>query len=155
MTPLLKRLVILQVFFLIYEKCINDNKINDFYDILKSHTGDENLADELYDFIPEICAETVFTNIPYPDNFLISIKGNTVDCFKTQLYSYSIIYDALFDNLTEEVLNDVKKVRDTLVMNSSVYSIVSQLFDKGYTFERLSEVKFMTVHNMNDDYVLR
>lgn len=139
----------------LYEKCIYEDKTEDFFELLELHIGDTDLAEEIYDFIPEICAETVFTNIPYPDNFTISVKDNEINCYKTQLYTYSTIYDAVFENLNEDVLNDPKKVRDKLVMNSSVASIVSQLFDKGYTFEQLSNIYISTIHTMNDDYVLR
>lgn len=139
----------------LYEKCIYEDKTEDFFELLELHIGDTDLAEEIYDFIPEICAETVFTNIPYPDSFTISVKDNEINCYKTQLYTYSTIYDAVFENLNEDVLNDPKKVRDKLVMNSSVASIVSQLFDKGYTFEQLSNIYISTIHTMNDDYVLR
>lgn len=141
----------------IFEICLQEDKVEAYGDVLYSETKDDNLADELYDFIPEICAEPVI-ELPYPETVALNIKGKLQTYYKTQLYSYSIIYDTVFDTLQSDILQDPKEVRNGYIMSSSVASIANQLMEQGYQLEQLKDLKnlnFTIAYGMNDNYVPR
>lgn len=139
----------------LFELCIARNKLEVFLPNLESVIGDKNLAEEIFKFVPEICAENTLSQFTYPETLIFGIGDETFTCYKTQLYSYSIIYDALYDIISDKFLKDPENVRKSLVCTSSVFDVSQQLILKGYKFEHLKSLKLSITYNMNDGYVPR
>ena len=138
----------------IFELCLQEDKVEAYGEVLYSETKDDNLSAEFYRFIPEICAESAI-ELAYPETLDLGIGDKTSTCYKTQLYSYSIIHDTIFDTLEGSELDDPKNVRASYICSSAIGSLASQMIEKGYKLEQLKDLQFSITYSMGKDYILR
>lgn len=138
----------------IFEICLQEDKVEAYGDVLYSETKDDNLSAEFYRFIPEICAESAI-ELAYPETLDLGTGDKTSTCYKTQLYSYSIIHDTIFDTLEGNELDDPKNVRASYIYSSAIGSVASQAIEKGCKLEQLKELQFSINYNMGEDYIPR
>ncbi|GKX60270.1 DUF6348 family protein [Leminorella grimontii] len=96
---------------------------------LAERISDNDLAQELSMFLPEMCAESAFENITYKDQVTISVRDRQMTVYKSQIASYYPILRALhaeFGNgtFTNELYNDYISI-------SSIYSVICDAKEKG------------------------
>lgn len=115
-----------------FHECETDEEYESFPRRLAEAVGDDCLAQELYAFIPELCAENAFPQISYPDEINFSIGERSVSAYKNQLASYYTIQKALFDGFAEGAFSPWQdQVYRDYISVSSIYSVICSAKEQG------------------------
>lgn len=113
----------------LFSTCVEQGGYEDYYDALLNQFDDHHLAEELYTFLPEMCAEHAFTSISYPEVFSIHRGDSDITVYKSQLASYYPIQQALLHELgTDEFSNELYKA---FIAVSSIYSVICNAKEQG------------------------
>ncbi len=113
----------------LYGACVEQGSYEDYYDTLLNHLDDHHLAEELYSFLPEMCAEHAFTSLSYPESFSIHRGESDITVYKSQLASYYPIQHALLQELgTDEFSNELYKA---FIAVSSIYNVICSAKEQG------------------------
>ena len=139
------------------EKCYKKNDY-DVYDLqrLQKLIKDADLSDELYLFIPEICAEDIF-EISSQDIVAINYGsgGLKEEFYKTQIYSYSMIKDSIFRVLESGLFSEPNGIYMTFVSMSSICNIVEQMRNSGENVDDFSSICLVLSFGMSSNYHVR
>lgn len=119
-------------------------------DIIKKIISDENLAMELFYFIPEVCAENAFKDVPMCEYIKTIIRGEEYKVYKTQFSAYYMIKDVIVKGLQSDKLK--KEVYKNLILISSTYRMVSKYSEDGV---KISDMLITLTMRFNDRYELR
>lgn len=138
-----------------FEDCETGEEYEVFEQTLEQVVGDKDLAWELYSFIPEICAQNAFDKIKYPETILINVRGESIECFKTQLASYYAILNGVFRTFNRGVLKDADKVYRKYISISSVWSVICSAKEGGHNLEEEEGGQICIMFNPEDDYTIR
>ncbi len=137
----------------LFEK-IENEQYEQFPQMLEQLVGDKNLAWELYSFIPEICAENAFNKLNYPETITIDYNNEKHQYYKTQLFSYYVIHDSVFNTLDNGILKDTNKVYSEYISVSSVYSVICSAKEQGENLEENNAV-LNILYSFDNDYQAR
>ena len=137
-----------------------ENDYDKLGNLAEQLTKDYTLATDLFLFLPEICADNEFFNELHSSekiNFNFESEGKNVTLYKTQLYTYHLISNYLFELFRENALNgNENEVYAKFINMSALYNIYSQVKEdyekKNKTLENL-EVNLS--FNVNNDYEIR
>ncbi|MBU5442534.1 DUF6348 family protein [Paenibacillus sp. MSJ-34] len=112
-----------------FMECDTQEKYEEFPVRLAEQLQDASLGQELYSFLPEICAEHAFDKLTYQEEMLLH-KGETAfPVYRTQLASYYMIYDALFEGFRTDQFDD--EAYKQYVGVSSIYSVICNAREQG------------------------
>lgn len=133
--------------------CDPQTAYSEIYAKLAEYTGDADLADELYAFIPELCAARAFEKITFPDEIKIQAGSRKITCTSWQVTSYYMIDAALSSGFRTQMYPD-HAFRDCVSVSSTFHLICQAKEDKGVD---LAEQGGTVTHyfNFNDNYTLR
>ncbi len=138
-----------------FHDCDTQEEYDAFPHRLESEIGDSCLAQELFAFLPEMCAENAFDKISYPDEMAFSIGDRTVTAFKTQLASYYPIQKALFDGFRSGAFSPWEnEVFSRYISVSSTYNVICRAKEQGADLEA-DGGRISLSYGMNQDYELR
>lgn len=137
----------------LFETCETDEDYDTMIDKLEKATGDRSLAYELYEFIPEICAENAFPEVKTSDEMIIYTGDKHTSYYKTQLESYYPIYNSVFEAFESGVFNDVNAVYKKYVMFSSFFKALNNALNNDSKLENLKMTAI--AYGMDDDYIAR
>lgn len=136
----------------LYRACAEQGSYEDYYDALLNHIDDHHLAEELYSFLPEMCAEHAFTGLSYPESFGIRRGGTDMTVYKSQLASYYPIQNALLQELSgDEFSNELYKA---FIAVSSIYSVICNAKEQGADLLATGGRIFVSC-GFSDHYLLR
>lgn len=138
----------------LFEKC-GDEEYADFSNRLAEVLGDSDLAAEMYALIPEICAESAIHQLSYPETLTLSVAGQELHCYKTQMASYTGIYNGIFRTMDTGVLSDPDDVFMSYIGVSSIGNVVGQYTKQGKSLDDLSGATISLTHHMGGGYRLR
>lgn len=131
--------------------CSQEVPYKDYVDLLGKELGDRDLAEELYGFLPEFCAENYYHAIAYGEQVNIhQSRGDTL-VYKSQIASYHPIQKALhamFD--AGEFSNELY---GSYITVSSIHNVVTQAKEKGGNLEEGGQVSLS--FGFPDSYRLR
>lgn len=112
-----------------FGRCVEQGDYEHYLDQLVGLTGDTDLAEELYSFLPEMCAQNAYSAIRYPETVTIVQQGAEHTYFKDQLASYYIIQKALLDELRRD--EKIGKLFGYFISVSSIYNVIQSAKEKG------------------------
>ncbi|MDF2938845.1 MAG: hypothetical protein K0Q90_4218 [Paenibacillaceae bacterium] len=113
----------------LYRRSAEQGSYEDYYDALLTQLDDHHLAEELYSFLPEMCAEHAFTSLSYPESFSIHRGETDITVYKSQLASYYPIQNALLHELGGDEFTD--ELYKAFIAVSSVYSVICSAKEQG------------------------
>ncbi len=136
----------------LFGQCVERNDYEDYLQQLCQLTGDPHLAEELYSFLPEICAEVAYAGIISPETVVIRRGKEETVCYKSQMASYYIIYQALLERMEKDA--KARGLFGYFVAASSIYKMVRQAKEQGRSLEE--EGAEITVRfGFSENYQLR
>ncbi|WCF10717.1 DUF6348 family protein [Paenibacillus thiaminolyticus] len=112
-----------------FMECDTQEKYEDFPERLAERLQDVSLAEELYSFLPEICAEHAFDMLTYNEECLLFRGEDSFPVYRTQFASYYIIAAALFEGFRTDQFDD--EVYRQYIGTSSIYSVICQAKEEG------------------------
>ena len=123
-------------------------------------TKDYSLASDLFLFLPEICADNEFYNELHSGeivNFNFQSSQKNCSVYKTQLYTYHLIHNYLFELFREGAFNGKENDIYLRFINMSAgYNIYSQIkADYEKKNQKLENLEVNLGFNVDDDYEIR
>lgn len=112
-----------------FMECDTQEKYDEYPDRLVERLQDASLAQELYSFLPEICAEHAFDTLTYKEELLLFRGEEAFSVYRTQLASYYMIYDALFEDFSTGQFDD--EVYKRYIGVSSIYNVICSAKEEG------------------------
>ena len=137
----------------LYEKVMNDGKEDLYLDVLQEFLGDTSLAQDIYNFIPEIFAEFAIENVRFSEKVQFNLHGSIRTFYKSQLATYYPIYNAAARVRDSGVLKNPQKVFESLLNSSASLNAVNNALDGGSKIENLILTDML--FNVTDDYIVR
>ena len=122
-------------------------------DVLQEFLGDTSLAQDIYNFIPEIFAEFAIENVRFSEKVQFNLHGSIRTFYKSQLATYYPIYNASARVLDSGVLKNPQKVFESLLNSSASLNAVNNALDGGSKIENLILTDML--FNVTDDYIVR
>lgn len=129
--------------------CGEDNQ--QYLALLEEEVKDASLAEELCNFLPEMCAENAFPAVQSGEMVGIFQGKDQASVYKTQLASYYFIYNALMEELRHDFPNELFGF---LVSASSMYNAVRGASEKGADLAKDGGRIFIS-YGFSDNYRLR
>ena len=93
-----------------------------FIDSITNIIADNNIREEVINFVPEICTQYAFKEVVFNDIAHVNIGKKSYKILKTQFTSYKYIEDALIDGFSNNIFN--KDTFNDLVHISSSYNTI-------------------------------
>ena len=123
-------------------------------------TKDYSLASDLFLFLPEICADNEFYNELHSGEIVnFNFKSSQKNCsvYKTQLHTYHLINNYLFELFREGAFNGKENEIYLRFINMSAgYNIYSQIkADYEKKNQKLENLEVNLGFNVDDDYEIR
>jgi hypothetical protein len=121
---------------------------------LAGRVKDANLAQELFIFIPEICAMDAFPEVSVSDRVTIVASGRKEEVFLTQIASFVPLWEAVQAEYGRGITNEAYS---SLVTYSSFTNVLDQVLKEG-NYESLEDIRGTLVSltfNFDGDYILR
>lgn len=113
----------------LFRASVEQERYEDYYDILLNYFDDHHLAEELYTFLPEMCAEYAFPNLTYSEAFSIHRGESDITVYKSQLASYYPIQHALLQELRSDDFSD--EMYKAFIAVSSIYNVICNAKEQG------------------------
>lgn len=113
----------------LFGQCVRQGGYEQYLDKLAQLTGDASLAEELYSFLPEMCAQNAYPAIRFPETVTIVQQGEEHTYFKDQLASYYVMQQALLDEMQQN--EEAAGLYGYFIAVSSVYSVICSAKEKG------------------------
>lgn len=136
----------------LFMECDTQEKYDNFTEILAERLQDSDLAQELYSFLPEICAEHAFDMLTYNEELLLYRGEESFNVYRTQFASYLMISNALFEGFrTGEFDDDVYK---QYISVSSIYNVICQAREQGADLVKDGGVLTLS-YGMSEQYRFR
>ena len=125
------------------------------YDLVK----DNSLAVDLFLFLPEICADNEFFNELHSGekiNFIFGAKEKNQTVYKTQLYTYYLINDYIFELFRNGMFNGKEnEIYAKFINMSALYNIYIQIKeDYEKKNKKLENLEVNLSYNVSDSYIL-
>ncbi|MCZ9840202.1 DUF6348 family protein [Brachyspira hyodysenteriae] len=130
-----------------FEKC--DFDYDEFIKNIKNVISDNNIREEIINFIPEICAEYAFKDVVFNDRVDVNIGNNHYNILKTQFTSYKYIEDALIDGFSNKIFK--KESFNELVHISNSYNIIYEAMQNDNNI-KMNDIFVSVVFNFSDKY---
>ncbi len=122
---------------------------------LQEVAQDDVLAEELFLFLPEICAEHAFDKITYPELLTLDREGEILTVYRQQIHSYTIIQQAMFWGLEYGVFDGREnEIYSRLIAVSSIFSAIEDAKEQGIDLEQDGGT-VNTVYSVSRKYQLR
>ncbi|WP_300358558.1 DUF6348 family protein [Fusobacterium sp.] len=139
----------------IFEKCETEDDFNNMIFSLGEKIKDYDLAEELINFIPEICAERGFPDIEYPESIDICIgEDKILKVNKSQIASYYMIKKAVNHMIDHGHI--MKTLFHKYIGISSTYSVIYDAKEKkGVDITQNKETVISTIYGFSKIYNLR
>lgn len=138
----------------IFETVETIKDYENFAATLGEKIGDYDLAEELSNFMPEICAERAFPNILYPEKIKIFIGENEeIEVNKTQIFSYYMIKNSL--NHLIDHGHILKDLYLKFVAVSSIYNVICNAKEQGTDLTQIEGAKISIAYGFSEEYKLR
>lgn len=131
-------------------KCSTNGDYKKSRDNIKKLISDENLAMELFYFIPEICAENAFKDANHCEYIRAIIRGDEYKIYKSQFTVYYMIKEVIMRGLQNGKLR--KDVYQKLILISSTYNIISKSMKDG---SDISNINVKLSMRFDERYELR
>lgn len=139
----------------LYEQCRTDEDYEQYQERLENLTGDTNLSQELYMFIPEICLQILLSDMVFPEKLFFSQNGEKISCYNTQSSSYTAIRNGIIQAISGGTpFENTDALLKKFVAASATYSALSQALNDGAELKNLTG-NLCTMYNVSDDYLLR
>ena len=138
---------------ILYEKVLNDGKEDLYLQVLNEFLGDKSLALDIYNFIPEICAEFAIEDVRFSEKVQINFRGSARTFYKSQLATYYPVMNGLARVLDGNTLKNTQRVFENLLYSSASFNAVNNALNDGIKQENL--ILTDTLFNVTDDYILR
>lgn len=136
----------------IFQQQLPGEPLEQLVEQITREIGDSNLAEELYCFLPELCAAHEFDQIDYGETLLL-LRGETpMTVYKTQLASYYAIEQALFRGFEQSWWP--QDVYSAYISVSAIYSAVQKAKEDGADLEK-NAGKMTLSCQMSKDYQMR
>lgn len=98
---------------------------------LQALTNDNALAEELFVFLPEICAQHAFDKITYPEQMTLDREGELLTVYRSQIYGYEAIREAFFWNMDNGTFQGREnEIYSHLITVSSIYAAIEEAQDQ-------------------------
>lgn len=123
----------------------------DYVEELAQVLDDVSLAEELNNFIPELCAEQLLEETSVPEILQFNYKGKFLTVYKSQLASYYPIREAVYRALNNDIIN--RELYSEYVSFSALGKILLEIKEKEGEFP--DATKMATLFTMSDEYQLR
>lgn len=137
----------------LYERVMNDGKEHLYFNVLEEFLGDDVLAQDIYNFIPEALAEFSIEGVRFSESVKFNLRGNIRTFYKSQLATYYPILNAAARILDSGALKDPQKVFEDLLNSSASVDAIKQALDDGSKLENL--ILADTIFSVSDDYTVR
>ena len=138
-----------------FEKCETEKDVDDMLVTLGEKIGDYDLAEELMNFLPEICAERAFPNINYPEKIAVYIGNNKhFEINKSQLASYYMIKKSI--NHLIDHGHILKDLYFKYISISSAYNVIQKAMEKdNIDLTKDEGAVISTAYGFSEEYKLR
>lgn len=138
-----------------FEKCETEKDVDDMLVTLGEKIGDYDLAEELMNFLPEICAERAFPNINYPEKIAVYIGNNKhFEINKSQLASYYMIKNSI--NHLIDHGHILKDLYFKYISISSAYNVIQKAMEKDkIDLTKEEGAVISTAYGFSEEYKLR
>ena len=137
-----------------FRQCWDGTKFNPNYrTLIANEVGDVCLAEEIYSFLPEMCAENFYRDLQLDDEIVIKFNGKSHAVYKSQIASYYPIMTVLYEEFEKGLYSD-NDIFGALVSISSVYGLVCELNQKGIEIGKINS-KVRMNFNFSNQYQLR
>ncbi len=138
---------------ILYEKVMNDGKEDLYLQVLNEFLGDKSLAQDIYNFVPEICAEFAIEDVRFSEKVQFNFRGSTRTFYKSQLATYYPIMNGVARLLDGNTLKNTQRVFENLLYSSASFNAVNNALNDGSKQENLILTDMF--FNVTDDYLLR
>ncbi len=138
-----------------FDKCETEKDLDDMIVQLGEKTKDYDLAEELINFIPEICAERGFPDITYPEKINICIgEDKILEVNKSQIFSYNMIKKAVNHMIDHGHI--LKDLYFKYIGISSTYNVICRAKEKdGIDITKEKGAVISTAYGFSSEYKLR
>lgn len=134
----------------LYQKCLKDPDDSRYRALLTEQLNDQSLAEEIRNFLPEMCAENAFQAIQSMECIGIFRGERQTDVYKTQLASYYWINKALQEEFQRSFPNELFSA---FVSVSSMYGAVCKAKEKGADLTKGG--RMFISYGFSENYCLR
>lgn len=139
---------------ILFEMVNNDNRAEYYLPVLKDYLKDKILAEDIFNYIPEICTELALSNdVEFSETVTINLNGTTQQYYKTQLAAYFPIFRAVMKTLDKNILKDKNKVFEMYAYSSSSFNAIQKALKGGSKIENL--VLTDLIVNVDEGYTVR
>ena len=121
---------------LLYRECHSEEAYKKLFDKIFKACPNKSLATDLYNFIPEIFTEIIFSDVHYSDE-IVFIKGEErQNLFRHQLTTYDWIYNVVDRTIRAGYFE--KSQVDPIIRCSASLNSINDALSKGSEIENLS-----------------
>ncbi|WP_157154523.1 DUF6348 family protein [Brachyspira murdochii] len=137
-----------------------ENDYDKLGNLAEQLTKDYTLATDLFLFLPEICADNEFFNELHSSekiNFNFESEEKNTAVYKTQIYTYHLISNYLFELFRENAFNGSEnEVYAKFINTSALYNIYVQIKEDYKKKDKILEnLEVNLSFNVNNDYEIR
>lgn len=134
----------------LYEFEKNYSDYNEYKKNILNIIFDKNIAEEIINFIPEICAYNSFKDVNYNDRISVFIGEKEYYVYKWQFTGYALIEDALLNSFKEKILK--KETYSKIVRLSSIYNSIKEAQKNNYN---MADMKVTITIRFSENYKMR
>ncbi len=138
---------------MLYEKVMNDGKEDLYLQALTEFLQDKSLAQDIYNFVPEVCAEMAVQDVIFSESVKLNIRGHIFSFYKTQSATYYPIFNGVIRVLDRDILKNTQKVFESLLRSGASVDAIQKALDNGSKQENLLLTDML--FNVTDDYTVR
>lgn len=121
---------------LLYRECESQETYEKLYEEISKACGDVTLATELYNFIPEIFTEIIFSDAYYSDEMMLVRGEERIHLYRRQLTTYDWIYSVVERTIRAGYFE--KKQVDQIIKWSTSFNSIREAVGKGSKVKDLS-----------------
>lgn len=138
---------------LLYQKVTKEGKQQYYLPALAELLKDKILAQDIYNFLPEILAELSIEKVKFSESVQMNIRGHVFTFYKTQLATYYPILNASARVLDSGILQNAPALFESLLNSSASVDAIKKALDDGSKLENLMMTDI--IFNVSDDYIVR
>lgn len=140
----------------LFGQCTSEEDYTQLPNQIKEVVTDPILANELYYFLPEICAQSIFQDLGFTDEVQIHIGENKpIKLYFHQITDYLPIYRTITDLMSNQHDKDILEAYKICALCSASFNLISSVLDEHPETNLTDIIYVATKYKVPADFVIR